>query len=131
MIPLAIIGALAIIGLAVLAFRMRHAAEAELARERFFVKTLLENIPDHIYFKDLDSRFLRINKSMAAVFKLNSPHDAIGKTDFDFFLPEHARQAFEDEQAIINTGKPLVNREEKETSRSHRSDNHADIDSDA
>lgn len=115
MIPLAIIGGLAVLALAIVAVRMRQAAEAELARERFLVKTLLENIPDHIYFKDLDSRFLRINKSMAGVFKLKSPHEAVGKTDFDFFLPEHARQAFEDEQTIIDTGKALVNREEKET----------------
>ena len=56
----------------------------------------------------MESRFIRINKAMAKVFKLEDPAEAIGKTDFDFFAPEHARQAFEDEQEIVRTGKPLV-----------------------
>jgi PAS domain S-box-containing protein len=96
-------------------FRLRQHAQAELERERFLIETLLDNIPDHIYFKDRESRFIRINRAMARVFKLKDPSEAVGKNDFDFFLPEHARQAFEDEQAIIRTGQPLVNREEKET----------------
>jgi PAS domain S-box-containing protein len=75
----------------------------------------MESIPDHIYFKDRQSRFIRINSAMARMFKLKEPAEAIGKTDFDFFAPEHARQAFEDEQQIIRTGQPLVSREEKET----------------
>ena len=95
--------------------RMRAAAKEELDHERFLVETLLDHIPDHIYFKDCDSRFIQINKAMARVFKIENPDEANGKSDFDFFTAEHARQAFEDEQAIVRTGQPLVNREEKET----------------
>src|SRR5437867_7636431 len=86
-----------------------------LQQERFLMETLMDHVPDHIYFKDLQSRFLRVNRSLAEVFKLKEPSESIGRTDFDFFLPEHARQAFTDEQEIIRTGKPLVGREEKET----------------
>lgn len=78
------------------------------------VDTLMDTIPDHIYFKDTSSRFIRINKAMAAVFKLGDPSAAIGRTDFDFFASEHAQRAFADEQEIMRTGVPLVGREEKE-----------------
>jgi PAS domain S-box-containing protein len=106
-----------ITGVAVLTFDIskRKRAEAALEEERFLMEALMDNIPDRIYFKDRESRFLRINKPMAKAFKLKEPSEAVGKTDFDFFLPEHAQQAFEDEQQIVRTGEPLVGREEKET----------------
>jgi PAS domain S-box-containing protein len=74
----------------------------------------MNSLPHHIYFKDLDSRFIRINEAHAQSFRLDSPDDAIGKSDLDFFSEEHAKQAFEDEQIIIRTGKSLIT-EEKET----------------
>jgi PAS domain S-box-containing protein len=116
-LSLLVVAALLPAGLAFgsIVFRMRQDAKDELDRERFLVETLLDHIPDHIYFKDRDSRFIRINKAMARVFKIDDPKQAVGKSDFDFFLPEHARQAFADEQTIVRTGQPLVNREEKET----------------
>jgi PAS domain S-box-containing protein len=86
-----------------------------LAQERYLVDSLMDTVPDHIYFKDTRSRFLRINKSMANLFHLQSPDEAVGKTDFDFFTPEHAQRAFDDEQQIIRTGESLIGREEKET----------------
>src|SRR5580658_9586173 len=81
----------------------------------FFLKNLLENHPDHIYFKDAGSRFLQITPSMAKWFRLKSPEEAIGKTDFDFFTSEHATIAFNEEKEIMRTGIPLVGVEEKET----------------
>ncbi len=90
-------------------------AEAFLATERHLVDALLDQISDHIYFKDRRSRFIRINRSMAKVFKLVSPADAVGKTDFDFFTAEHAQRAFDDEQEIMRTSEPLIGREEMET----------------
>lgn len=83
--------------------------------ESLILKSLLELIPDSIYFKDLQSRFILINKGMAERIELKDPREAIGKTDFDFFSDEHAQQAFQDEQNIIKTGKPIINYEEKET----------------
>ena len=77
----------------------------------------MDNIPDYIYFKDLQSRFIRTNRAHAQAFALSDPAEAIGKTDFDFFTEEHALSAFEDEQRIIRTGQPIVGLVEKETWR--------------
>jgi two-component system, cell cycle sensor histidine kinase and response regulator CckA len=85
----------------------------DLSNEQFFFHTLLDNIPDFIYFKDVDSRFFKINKSQAKYFNLVDPSIAIGKTDFDFFTKEHAEEAFNDEQELIKSGKPYIIKEEK------------------
>jgi PAS domain S-box-containing protein len=93
----------------------RRQAEEALAEERARVRLLMDTTPDHIYFKDVKSRFTQINQAQAHRFGLGDPAQAIGKTDFDFFTEEHARQAYEDEQNIIRSGQPVVNKEEKET----------------
>jgi PAS domain S-box-containing protein len=87
----------------------------ELARERDLLHSLMDNLPDYIYFKDPASRFTRLDKAHATAFGLTDPTQAIGKSDFDFFTNEHAQQAFADEQGIIETGRPILGKEEKET----------------
>jgi len=81
--------------------------------ERFFA--LLDNTHDHIYFKDLESRFLLLSHSQAQRFGKDKPDDFIGKSDFDIFSDEHASLAYRDEQEIIKTGKPVINKIERET----------------
>jgi diguanylate cyclase (GGDEF)-like protein/PAS domain S-box-containing protein len=81
----------------------------------FLLETLMDNVPDAIYFKDRESRFTRINRYQATRLGLASPALAVGRTDFDYFTDEHAAQALRDEQEILRTGEPLVNVEEKET----------------
>jgi PAS domain S-box-containing protein len=98
----------------ILAHERREAQEA-LSQERYLLHALMDNLPDNIYFKDADSRFLRINKALTTYFGLSDPAQAIGKTDFDFFTEEHARPAYADEQEILRTGQPVVAKEEKET----------------
>jgi len=93
----------------------RKQAEEALKREQALFTDLVSTIPDQIYFKDRKSRFVRINDSMARRFGLRSPDEAVGKTDFDVFSEEHARQAYEDEQRIMSTGDPLIGLVEKET----------------
>jgi PAS domain S-box-containing protein len=85
------------------------------ADDRYILEVLMEYAPDRIYFKDAQSRFVRINRAQAAWLGAPTPAAAVGKTDYDFFSEEHARQAFDDEQEIMRTGVPIINKEEKET----------------
>ncbi|MFH2142537.1 MAG: PAS domain S-box protein [Bacteroidota bacterium] len=75
--------------------------------------TLLESMPDTIYFKDDECRFIKINKAQASALGLKKPEDAVGKTDFEFFNAEHAESAYFDEKNIIRTGRIIINKEEK------------------
>ena len=93
----------------------RKAIEEQLSRERFFLRTLAENLPDKIYFKDTESRFLWASHETLIRFGTTDPERVVGKTDADFFLEEHALHALADEQEIMRTGRPMVNLEERET----------------
>lgn len=86
-----------------------------LAQEQSLMRVLMDSIPDKVYFKDTQSRFMRVSRSLVERHGLRDPSQILGKTDFDFFTEEHARQAYEDEQQIIRTGQPIVGVEERET----------------
>ena len=87
---------------------------AELSRQQYILDTFMENVPDPIYFKDLDSRITRANKAHAIKLGLSDVAEEIGKNDFDFFPEELARAKHEQEQAIIRTGQPILNVEESD-----------------
>ncbi|MGF7139051.1 PAS domain-containing protein [Roseimarinus sediminis] len=67
---------------------------------------LMNNIPDTIYFKDAESRFIKVNKAQAHLIGIESEEEAVGKTDFDFFNHEMARESFAAEQQIVFDGTP-------------------------
>ena len=96
-------------------------AEEALAQESNLLNAMLNHIPDAIYFKDLQSRFVRVSKAIH-LEGLQKVEDAIGRTDFDFFSKDHAQQAFNDEQEIIRTGVPIVDKVERETFANDRPD---------
>jgi len=91
----------------------RKQAEEVLAYERDLLQALMDNIPDAIYFKDAESRFTRTNKAHSQMIGVTDPKAAMGKTDFDFYAEEFAREAYADEREIVKTGKPMVNKVEK------------------
>jgi len=93
----------------------RKELEKALLYQRLLLRDLLDNIPDHIYFKDKKSRFIQASKSVAKEFGVKSVDKLIGKTDYDYFTKEHAESAYRDEQEIIKTGKTVLNKIEKET----------------
>jgi PAS domain S-box-containing protein len=85
----------------------RKQAEVALAHERYLLHSLLDTSPDAIYFKDAQSRFTRCSQSLAAMFQVAGPEDIVGRSDFDFHLPDRARIAYEDEQRIMRTGQAI------------------------
>ena len=98
----------------------RKRAEEDLAHERFLLVTLLERLPDYVYYKDADSRFLRISKALARKYGLSDPSKAVGKSDSDFFDAEEAERYRADELEIMRTGKPIVDKEEEQISHEGR-----------
>ncbi|MBK1832525.1 PAS domain-containing protein [Roseibacillus ishigakijimensis] len=93
--------------------RLRVAERERDEVERYF-SALMDSVPSNIYFKDLESRFVRVNQSMAHWVKVGHPRDLVGKSDHDLFKPEHAEQARADELEIIRTGKSIEGYVEKE-----------------
>jgi len=91
----------------------RRRTEADLERKRSLLDALMEHLPDKIYFKDTESRFIGANKSKLIQHGLTSESQLIGKTDFDYFREDRARRAREDEQRTMSSGVPLVDHEEK------------------
>jgi two-component system sensor histidine kinase/response regulator len=88
---------------------------AALGADCDLLEVLMDNLPEAIYFKDTASRFIQISRSLARRFNLSNPDEARGRTDFDFFGEEHARQAYQNEQEMIASGQPVIDLEEKET----------------
>jgi PAS domain S-box-containing protein len=89
-----------------------RAAQRELAHERNLLRTLMDNLPDHIFVKDTHSRFMIANRATLHSLGVTSLAEVVGKTDFDFLPRDRAEQFFADEQRLVRTGEPLVNHEE-------------------
>jgi PAS domain S-box-containing protein len=87
-------------------------AEEALAQERNLLRTLIDNTPDFVWIKDTESRFVVGNIAVAQSFGRIRPEEIYGKSDFDFHPPELAARYYADEQEIIRSGQPLINREE-------------------
>ena len=98
----------------------RKKTEEALAYERDLLRALLENIPDRIYFKDVKSRFLRVSTSMSKRLGLKDPAEVMGRTDFDYYPKVLAGEFFADEQRIVLTGQPLINKLERIIDRDGR-----------
>ena len=92
----------------------RKRAEEALVSEQRLLNNLITALPDTIYFKDRESRFIRINGGFVRKHGLADASAALGRTDFELFGNEHAGEAFADEQRIITTGQPLIEKEERE-----------------
>ncbi|MBB5060396.1 diguanylate cyclase (GGDEF)-like protein/PAS domain S-box-containing protein [Granulicella aggregans] len=97
----------------IIALRSKQDSKNQIDHD--LLEAFLNHIPDNVFFKDRDSRFVRISRAMADYIGLPDPKLAEGKLDSDIFSPEHAGQALADEREIIRTGQPQIGVEEKET----------------
>ncbi len=101
----------------ILAAQQYQRVQANLMYEQSLLRALMDTVPDYVYFKDRDSRFLRISRSHARAMGLRDPSEAQGMSDFDTNQPERAQKMFEDEQEIIRTGQPKAGIEEMSIGR--------------
>ncbi len=92
----------------------KRRAEDALDQERYLLHTLMQNLPDCIYFKDRESRYLRVSRGMARKFGFETPEEIVGLSDVDMFAPEFAQAARRDEERIMLTGQAMIDREEEE-----------------
>jgi PAS domain S-box-containing protein len=99
-------------------------AQELLERERNLLQTLIDNLPDYVYIKDIEGRFVVANMAIVHQFGFNSSNELIGKSDYDLFPRELADQYFTDEQKIIQSGQgiyeyegPTIDKAKKEKER--------------
>jgi two-component system, NtrC family, sensor kinase len=92
--------------------RRFSAQQAVLDNERKMLRALIDNIPDFLYVKDVELRFVVANPPVAHAVGLQSPDEVLGKTDFDIYPPELAKTFFEAEQRLLRSGEPSFNVEE-------------------
>jgi PAS domain S-box-containing protein len=85
----------------------------QLIEEGQVLRNLIDYLPDGIYIKDTESRFIVANTTVAQLMGVATPDELLGKTDFDYFPHDLAARYFEDEQRVIRTGLPLINQEER------------------
>ncbi|MFZ0522195.1 MAG: response regulator [Candidatus Acidiferrales bacterium] len=91
----------------------RVRAEDALYEERRVMRTLIDNVPDFMYVKDVQSRYLVVNSSLARALGAKSPAEVLQKSVFDFYPKELADQYFQDDQEVVRTKQALFNREEE------------------
>jgi PAS domain S-box-containing protein len=89
----------------------RKQAEEALAQERNLLRTLMDNLPDKVYIKDAEGRYV-INNPVHLRSLGVTQQDTLGKTCFEFFPQPLAEQFNADEQEIIRSGQPLIEKEE-------------------
>ncbi len=88
-------------------------ADELLRRERDLLRTVMDHVPDLIFAKDAKGRFVAVNADMVQALGVSSQAEIIGKTDYDFFDEAMAEQYISDDQDVMRSGRPLINREEK------------------
>ena len=91
----------------------RVRVEETLSEERALLRALSDNVPDFIFAKDRQSRFIAANIALARYMGVRTTDELLGKTDFDFSPKNLAAAYFEDDQKVIRTGVALCNREEE------------------
>ena len=85
--------------------------EAALTKERNLLRTLIDNLPDAVFVKDLECRKIIANPVDVRCMGAQSEAEVIGKTDHVFFSADIAATSFAEDQSVIQSGKPILGRE--------------------
>jgi PAS domain S-box-containing protein len=87
--------------------------QVELEHERDLLHALMDNIPDRIYFKDLESRYIRINHAQTRFLGLPNAIQALGRANFNHLPRDFAAQTWEEDRCLLATGQPVVDKVER------------------
>jgi len=90
----------------------RKQLEGTLRKERAFLRTLIDHLPDSVYVKDMASRKVIANPAEVRLSGVQSEAEILGKDDFALYPKELAEQFLADDQVVLQTGQPVINREE-------------------
>ncbi len=96
-----------------LEIKKREQFEQTLIEERNMMRSLIDHIPDHIYVKNNEGRFIINNSASLRYLGVTTQQELRGKTDFDLLPAELAAKYRADEQSLLRSGQPLINREEE------------------
>jgi PAS domain S-box-containing protein len=96
---------------------LRDAALAEAGSERDLLQTLMDTVPENIYFKDTQARYVRVNQAQTDWLGERTPEEVEGKTDFAYFPLSLAQKSLADDRKVLNSGQPVVNRLEDQSAR--------------
>jgi PAS domain S-box-containing protein len=89
----------------------RKEHEDNLSHERTLLRTIIDNIPDPIYVKDLDGRKILANEAELNILNAKTREDILGKTDFEVYPADVALRTVIEDKMVIDSGKPLINKE--------------------
>lgn len=92
-------------------------ADLRLAAERELLRTLIDNLPSHIFVKDTAGRYLVSNQSHTQLLGAKAESELLGRTVFDFFPPEIARGYMADDELLLQSGQPILDREDRYVAR--------------
>lgn len=93
----------------------RQRAEEALLIERNLLRTLIDNLPDFVYTKDRQHRFMMTNINHMIFLGADTLEQVLGKSDYDFYPAALANQFCTDEDMVMESGQPLINKEENIT----------------
>jgi PAS domain S-box-containing protein len=91
--------------------KQNKAAEETIRNERRLLRTLIDHLPDLIYFKDANCRRIISNKADLNFHGYTTENEILGKTDFEIFDNDFGKQQLNDDRSIMETGIPVINRE--------------------
>ncbi|MDP3445139.1 MAG: PAS domain-containing protein, partial [Ignavibacteria bacterium] len=96
-----------------IAEKARKTSEVTVLKERILMRTLIDNLPDTIYVKDIHARKILANKADIIAVGLDKESDILGKTDLEVFSEEDGAHGYSQDIQVISTGQAIINHEKE------------------
>lgn len=87
-------------------------SQTEWDAERLWLRAMIDQVPDYLFAKDTECRFIIANKAVAADLGHGDPSAILGKTDLDLHPLDLAREFYAADRRVMSSGKPQLDHEE-------------------